>query len=221
MEIILQVALVIGAIVILNQLFRRRRRRHSTESWVDPQKVLFSLPTICDRSPAVVEDRVKPSASDCTVWDDFWLQIEFVSRNDEAYVDTVLHEIDVSKEQHREGEAFREIYVREDHPTPLEDYKLSLRDLRSALLHPAEGRLLIGPGGGSPMLVDGGFALALEGIGFLYGCEAGGVIQAMGIHPKNDKSPADVTWQRLRAYMKRHNLILVDWLRGEKVVPEG
>lgn len=221
MEFILQVALVIGTIVILSKIFRRRRGRHSRKGLADPRNVLFSLPTICDRIPTVVEDRVKPGAFDCTVWDDFWLQIEFVSRNDEAHVNNVLHEIEAFKEQHREGRCFREIYVREGHPTPLEDYKLSLRDLRSALLHPEEGRLFIGPGGGSPALVDGGFALALEGIGFLYGCEAGGVIQAMGIQPKSNKAPADVTWQRLRAYLKRHNLLLVDWLRGKKVTPEG
>ena len=167
MEIILQIALVIGAIVILNRIFRRRHARHSREGLLDPGNVLFSLPTICDRIPPVREDRVKPGASDCTVWDDFWLQIEFVSRDDVAHIDNVLHEIDLSKEQHRDGRCFREIYVREGHPTPLEDYKLSLRDLRSALLQPKEGRLFIGPGGGSATLVDGGFALVLDGIGFL------------------------------------------------------
>ncbi len=207
--------------MILNRIFRRRRARHSREGLVDPRNVLFSLPTICDRIPAVLEDRIKPGDFDCTVWDDYWLQIEFIARSDEAHIDNVLHEIDVSKEQHRDGRCFREIYVREAHPTPLEDYKLSLRDLRSALLQPEEGRLFIGPGGGSPALVDGGFALVLDGIGFLYGCDTGGDIQAMGIHPKNNKAPADVTWQRLRAYMKRHNLQLVDWLRGEKVTSEG
>jgi len=221
MELLLRIALVIGTIVILNRIFQRRRRRHARGDLSGAQRALYSLPTICERLPAVVEDRVKPSASDCTVWDDFWLQIEFVSRADADHVESLLEEISVCKEQHRDGSGFRELHVRQDHPTPIEHQRLSAGDVKAALLHPEQGRLFLKPGGGSPTQVDGGFAFVLEGIGFLYGYEAGGVIQAMGIQPKRSGTPADEAWQRLRTLTKRYNLILVDWLRGEKVTPEG
>ncbi|MGH9675905.1 MAG: hypothetical protein ACRD36_02285, partial [Candidatus Acidiferrum sp.] len=68
---------------------------------MDQKEILFSVPTICDSTPAT--DPKKGSSSECNIHEDDWRQIEFVAKSNLTYIQHELEVVSSFKQQNRRG----------------------------------------------------------------------------------------------------------------------
>jgi hypothetical protein len=125
---------------------------------VDPKDILFTLPTLCDPVPAVEESPVPAGAR--PLHEDDWRQLEFVPLVDESHVRSELAALATFKIKHQKASGWTSVYLRKEHPYPLQALELhysSLPSLRTSAVT-LSGRL-----------VRGGFALSDTSDWFIYG----------------------------------------------------
>src|SRR5258705_8598667 len=91
---------------------------------IDPNDILFSLPTICDPAPAT--EAKPPPAGHRALHEDDWRQIEFVAMANQAHIRRELATLIQFKEQHWDKVGWRKCYVRKEHPTPFAALSLTV-----------------------------------------------------------------------------------------------
>ncbi len=173
---------------------------------IDPEEILFSLPTIDASIPAC---RAPDGSSAYGLNEDDWRQQEFVRRSFLPLVEAEFGDIRAIYAD-RVGLGFKNCHPRERIPEPLAGVSVSV-DMVHALLGDFERLELAMEGdwaGGG--LVVGGFAFDRLG-GAVYGREVDGNIAVLGLTPTADPFP-------LRQLARDHDLILVDWVRAT-IVP--
>jgi hypothetical protein len=159
---------------------------------VDPNTILFSLPTIENTMPPM-----SPGDATCNMHEDDWRQHELVSARFEPEIAAELADIRKIHED-RTGPGFKNIHVRSRIPEPLGGREVSLAALTAALGAPAREAVSLAGG-----VVTGGFAYAIGG-GYLYGREDGGLVRELGVARGTDPSG-------LAAFARTNQLVLVDW----------
>lgn len=172
---------------------------------MDPQKILFSTPTLCDPAPAV--DALPTSSGARSLHEDDWRQIEFVVSRDREYIQQQLAAVAAFKEAKRQGPGWTEVYIRKEHPTPLAALRLASKDLPTL----STAGLVIG--GGPPWggTVRGGFALSDGGDWFLYGQRSNdGHVLELAVSPGH-KVPSEKFAHTLSQLSQTANVLLVDW----------
>jgi len=182
---------------------------------VDPAKLLFSLPTICDYIPGVVPGKASRAEDMVQLHEDEWRQIELVSLALENQIDENISEIRLIYQNERVGVGFRRCHVRKEPREPFSGTNLTLTDLTSRL----------GPdrrsyGGlayrGSSEMIEGGFALETGSLLTIYGLQKDSRITACCFFPsKGANGDADALLKLAKSY----ELCLVDWCRAAKVMP--
>lgn len=90
---------------------------------VNPEKILFSLPTICAELPA--SDGAAADGSELVIWEDDWRQTEFVSAEYASEVRTEMEAIARVYSGAVEGAGFREIHARDLISRPISSPDLS------------------------------------------------------------------------------------------------
>ena len=187
---------------------------------MDPKDLLFSLPTLCDLAPPVVP--VTAGLVDggaFVLHEDDWRQVEFVAKADHAAVARMLDEVRASATRNRVGLGWKNVYLRKDHATPIRSLSLTKQQVRIAF-GTSEAQPVVLSSGGSPVgQVRGGFAVAVPGLGTLYGHADGETVTALGIVPVRARID-EASRGRLSMFSDAHGLEIVDWERRDWVDPK-
>ncbi len=174
----------------------------------DPDKVLFSLPTI-DTHPPEPGDKECPADKKLVVHEDDWRQIEFVSMSHLPGIRSELSAIERVYQECREGAGFRRIHPREEIGAPLFD---TLLDLRKAKKELGSRKTLKGFSvGESPLLAAHSFAfetnLGMTFFGLRTNNTANSLCCSVHTQPNDPVKAA----RKLAAFTAKHRLVFVDW----------
>ena len=165
---------------------------------VDPNEILFSLPTIENALPPMEPEPPEGAAEGAAALrEDDWRQVELVAGTFAVEIAGELEAIRAIHQDERRGAGFAKLHVRERIPQPLAGVTLRVEDVRAALGSPVRQELAVGNG-----RVAGGFAFAASE-GFVYGRQDGGAVVELGLA----NAPANA----LVALFRAHGLVLVDW----------
>jgi hypothetical protein len=179
-------------------------RRVVPVQWVDPNRLGFSMSSICDQLPPDTPGGGEQGL--VSVFEDFWRDIEFVGPGHDAAIATNFAAIQLVYDDHHTPPGFGQVHVRAEPHFPLRHARLSLRQLAEAL-GVAEDAY--------PLTIDGyqgvvsdGFALPVgEGL-TVYGRAPGGVAEVAALDCAGDASFAAAP---IAALMAGFGLSLVDW----------
>jgi hypothetical protein len=97
---------------------------------LDPKQLLFSLPTISDELPAMIDGAA--STNMLQIHEDDWRQREFVSAARRAQLVEELQDVNEIHREHKIGLGFDAVHIRKRIPRPLEA-KLRLDELMKVL----------------------------------------------------------------------------------------
>jgi hypothetical protein len=180
-------------------------RKATPARYVDPNQLGFSMSSICDQLPPDVPARedVKGLVS---VFEDFWRDIEFVGPGHDALIKANFKAIQRVYDEHRRPPGFAKVHVREEPRLPLEQARLSLRQL-SAAFGDAEEMHAVTIDGYHGVIADG-YALPVGQGLTIYGRAPAGVIEVAALDCAGDASFAA---EAISALMADFGLTLVDW----------
>lgn len=183
---------------------------------VDPRTLLYSLPTLVGALPAIAEGSTKQGRRVLELHEDDWRQTEFVAHALQASIEEELEAIARIHTEHRKGAGFDALHLRQRIPSPLEDVRLTLAELRATLGEAAawaEGLSFRGVAG----LIEGGFSVQPSSAFALYGTERGGDITALGLSRTGASADVEGDARMLSALATRYQLCLVDWCAAARV----
>ena len=86
---------------------------------LDPNSLLFTLPTICDQGPETVPNSIPGNAEAFHINEDDWRQVEFIVARDLAQVEGEMAAIEEFKHANRVGLGWKSVYVRKERPDGL------------------------------------------------------------------------------------------------------
>jgi hypothetical protein len=175
---------------------------------VDLSKILFSLPSICDRLAAVGEAPL--SGDECILHEDDWRQLELVSRSFAPEADAEIAAIRQIHEQERVEVGWRKLHVRR-RPDPPIDASLTLKDVDRAFGGGVTFRGVSYRGARSP-IVSGYSFRAADGL-LCYGVEEYGRVKVLGIGQVASASSPIRSASSLAEIAKEFDLDLIDWCR--------
>jgi hypothetical protein len=178
---------------------------------VDPSKLLFSLPSICDRIPPVGEGILV--GDECILAEDDWRQFELVSRQFAAETDAEIEAIRRIHEQERAEVGWRNLHVR-SRPDPPISGALTLEDVNRAFGGGIKFRGVSYRGAGSP-IVSGYSFRAADGLR-CYGTEEGGRVTVLGFGEETPASPRVGSADAVATIARAFDLELVQWCRCER-----
>jgi hypothetical protein len=203
--------------------FLARRQSHDARSCsqrdpelelIDPNELLFSLPTINDGIPAVeIGAGIAGESGAIIMHEDDWRQAEFLPVANRGFIAETLSQLASHRAIHAEGPGFREVFVRTEPPVPLQTLHIESDELRRELLAESVPLYFQGP----PLArVRGGLASSLPDVGYVYGQEVDGAVTALGIGLVGSGVGS---LERVVSLSRQHELLFVDWIRGVKVEP--
>ena len=167
---------------------------------IDPKKILFSLPTLCDPAPALDDSVVTDKAR--SLHEDDWRQIEFVPAANAAHIRSELAALAIFKQEHRQGSGWDQVYLRKEHPSPFSTLSAQFVDLPTLTEYP----LAL-----SGQKVRGGFALADSDGWFIYGQKTPeGKILELAVQPTGSQ-PTQQFARALVQIAHASGTLLVDW----------
>jgi len=169
---------------------------------------LYSVPTLCDPAPAVVD--APPPEGYRWLGEDDWRQVEFVARANLPHVQKESVTLAAFRSQHWRDHGWTDVYMRLEHPVPFAEVGLQFKKLPAWPLY----GLAIGD---QPGPVYGGFALADGGDWFVYGqCSEEGHVVQLAIAPSGARPSAEFAGAVARL-ARSFDLLLVDWCAGALV----
>lgn len=176
---------------------------------VDPNKILYSLPTINDELPLVEE--VSTVQASIVFPEDDWRQREFISS---SYQDLILQEwqsVEGVYEHHSVGEGFSEIHIRRKIVSPFTDNRFTVRDLQSRFSIEQDFSDIAFDS--APALIVGNFGLLTTSGWFLWGCvDDEESVLALNLHPSKPRKGAEFS-KEIDSFLAEKNLFLIDWPR--------
>ena len=200
--------------------FRRQKSSatHSREVILDPKALLFSLPTISNDFPAMVEGRPDPTQDAISITEDDWRQVEFIENAALPEIEREMREIEAFKKENRVGLGWENVYVRKQRPDGLYPSRLSLSLVDSVPHGPIQKFLIGSPDHESP--VKGGFAIRLGPSLIMYGRESSGILINLGLSrlPNDEHAALE---GHLLAICKKFDLVIVDWCAGRIFPPRS
>jgi len=176
---------------------------------VDPEQLLFSLPTVNNEIPAVQHAESLEHAM--VFSEDDWRQFEFVSQAYEPLIAEEFQAIRQVYENHREGAGFRELHLRRKITAPLRDKFLTLSVLNTAFsIEQAFAGVAFNTAAAT---IVGGFALYTRSAWLLWGqADAAGNVTALNL-TQTEASEIQGFTQQVDAFVEQNDLYLVDWTR--------
>lgn len=172
------------------------------------KEILYSVPTLCDPGPAVVD----APAPDVYRWlgEDDWRQVEFVARANLAHVQQELATLAAFRSEHWSDPGWTDVYLRHEHPVPFADIGLQFKKLPTL---PLSGLAI----GDESLPVHGGFSLADGGAWFFYGqCSEEGHVVQLAVAPSGARPSAEFAGALARL-ARNFDLMVVDWCAGALV----
>ncbi len=182
-------------------------------SRVNPQDILYSLPTICDAIPAIAEGSTKLRKRVFELHEDDWRQREFISVDHRDAIEAEFASIEriFREESIDTGSflAFRTLHVRSLIQAPINTH-ISLAQFAAGL--PTESEAYEGIAYEREAgVIDGGFAWQV-GPHTLYGQQQEGFVTALGLRINTRAATISQDFITFLAnLMAAHRLYLVDW----------
>ena len=193
---------------------RLHLRLHRIER-IDPQEILFGLPTIYDLVPAVGDARL--SGTELALPDDDWRQLEFVSASLAEEDDAQIEAIRLIHQNHSRNPGWDAIHVRPGPVSPLTS-PISLSKLVTDLGSPAERGLTYSE---CPSRIVDGFAFTLpDGLKRCTASPRGVAFPSWGSKNTRYLTAPDASSAVLREFARCHRLELVDWPRCARLAPD-
>lgn len=208
-------ALVGCAIAILGAIAWNWRGKRSVEmqgvNGIDPNSILFTLPTICDQAPETIPKSIPDNPEAFHINEDDWRQIEFIVGSDLPQVEGEMAAIEDFKHANRAGLGWKNVYVRKERPDGLFPSHVPY-SLIDSIPHGPIQELVI-ESAGQEAIVKGGFGVRLSPTLFMYGRQSGGFIIDLGLSTTADQKES-IPRQDLLVLCKKFNLIIADWYAG-------
>jgi hypothetical protein len=172
---------------------------------LDPQTILYSLPTINDRLSG---EAGQADGTEVVLMEDDWRQVEFVHASCREIVEEELRDIRRIHDAHRRDIGFETIHLRSRLPEVLAAAGLGASVLPE--LVPGSSRPLRFASSGAR--IAGGFAYELAEGWLLYGVAVPPLLETLGLHAGSGALPAPQI-AALEKLAQNANLLLVDWCR--------
>jgi hypothetical protein len=182
---------------------------------VNPDDILYSLPSICAVVPDVNIQSL--SGSELTIAEDDWRQFELISHQLADKVDKEIAKIHRVRENAAAGLFWREIHIRKKPEIPIAS-NIALTYLASLLKVSAKSAGITYDGSQSP--INAGYSLTLNDDFSIYGLAPKGKVQVIAIGQDSNISPNDESIDLLQQLARKFNLDLVHWCRCIRVNPE-
>ena len=180
---------------------------------VNPQDVLFSLPTISDELPLTGNEALFHDFEE-TILEDDWRQNEFLNPSSLPLIDKEIEEIKAiwgnhSKPMSEDFTAFDKMHVRDTIGEA--DLRIDLQPLQDILGTNQLGQLKLK---GNDGFVKDAFAIRTEATTY-YGTLRDGIINQLCISSFSDDSIGEI-----QAITKAFDLVFVNWYHGEIVTSD-
>ncbi len=177
---------------------------------IDPQPILYSLPTISNDLPPLEAPVEEPSGADMFIEEDMWSQIEFFAGNRLEDIRQALAEYSGFERVQRTDSGWRQIYLRKIERTPIVAGASAVAELEKVLGLPAGRAPLIYSAQKVSGKVKNGFGFKLEGNVSLYGHadEHGVTTLGASLGYMADSTKLTDAFTRLHAAF---GVTLVDW----------
>ncbi|MGR8932273.1 MAG: hypothetical protein ACU836_16715 [Gammaproteobacteria bacterium] len=174
---------------------------------VDPEELLYSLPTLNNDRPAV---EYAESLQHAVVFsEDGWRQVEFISQAYEASIAEELEAIHRIYENHSVGSGFTELHLRQKITEPLSDKPLTLSSLYTFFaIEQAFSGVAFNTAAAT---IVGGFALYTRSAWLLWGqADAADNITSLNLS-QTEASEIHGFAEEVDAFTIKNDLYLVDW----------
>jgi hypothetical protein len=181
---------------------------------MDPSKILYSLPSICDAIPSVNDHPL--SGNEFVLAEDDWRQFELVSNDHARDVDEEIEKIRLIHENASAEVGWRKIHVRSKPDLPIV-CTLGLADLADTLNVPDES-VGVTYRGAQSQIADG-YAFRTNDL-TLYGVAPNGNVQTIAFDQYSDVSPTSDAICRLKSLAQNLDLDLVYWCRCARAGPD-
>jgi hypothetical protein len=176
--------------------------------YADPNDILFSLPSICDRLAAIGDCAL--AGDECVLHEDDWRQFELVSRQFAAESDAEIEAIRRIHERERADVGWRNLHVR-GRPDPPIAAALTREDLDRAFGGGLAFRGVGYRGTGAPIASGYSFTAA-DGLQ-CYGVEDDGRVTVLSIVQDTPTPPPVRSAEALMEISRQFDLDLVHWCR--------
>jgi hypothetical protein len=182
---------------------------------INPQDILYSLPSICDSIPEVSDRDI--SGDELTIAEDDWRQFELISNKLADKVDREIAKIRLIHENATEEIGWREIHIRKKPEIPIAS-NIALPHLASLLKVSTKSTGITYHGSRSP--IADGYSLTLNDDFSVYGIAPNSKVQVIAIGQDSNISPNQESIELLQQLARKFNLDLVHWCRCIRVSPE-
>jgi hypothetical protein len=182
-------------------------RLHKVEK-IDPQTLLFSLPSICNAIPGLSERLV--GQRDYKLAEDDWRQFEFIDQQFAAVADEEIRSILRIHDEAKADVGWREIHVRQN-PDPPITSTVELSDI-VRMLGANEPLASVSYFGSKTTIIDG-FSIVLSAGPTLYGLAPRGRVQVLALGQEHVGKYDAVSISLLAAVAQKYQLHLVQWCR--------
>ena len=187
--------------------FRQTRKLRLHLLKIDPSKILYILPTICDFL-GEVDKNSKTTGNEFTLHEDNWRNIELVSLAYKNEISTEFKEIVRIYHEQRVGDGFQTLHLRKEIEYPFESASLPFDELANFEKARTFSGLKYERG---HKLVKNGFAFSTVGGITWYGRQKNNYVQELCIAAclPNEQTEQDV--EILAQIMDKYNLGFIDW----------
>lgn len=177
---------------------------------IDPNKILFSIPTLSEDIAELEPVKQAPGKDDCIFHEDEWTQVEFLSKSQLAEMQRLLKEYSQFERANRAEHGWLKPYIRRIKRTPVIKGPQPAEALEKLLDRKAGPGPILLTSGTVAGRVKNGFSLSLGGNVTLYGYSDAQGATVLGAYVGKDGEDIKLT----QAFMKlsaAEGLILVDW----------
>ncbi len=182
---------------------------------INPQNILYSLPSICDVIPGVNNRSL--SGNELTIAEDDWRQFELISHKLADKVDSEIVKIKLIHETAAAEVGWREMYIRTKPVTPIAS-DIALTHLATILKVSAKSTGITYHGSQSP--IADGYSFQLNDDFSIYGIAPKHKVQVIAIGQDSNVPPNADSIDRIQQLARKFHLDLVDWCRCVRVSPD-
>ena len=175
---------------------------------INPNEILYSLPSICALVPAVNSRSL--SGSELILAEDDWRQFELISNQVADKVDKEIAKIKYIHEHAADGVGWREMHLRKKPELPIAS-NMALTYLASMLKVTTKSPGITYDGAQSP--ISDGYSLILNDDFAVYGLAPKGKVQVIAIGQDANIAPNAGSIDLLQQLARKFNLDLVHWCR--------
>jgi hypothetical protein len=187
---------------------------HSDEQiqWIDPSKLIYSIPTISTDLPPLEPLTDEPASTDLLVYEDNWSQIEFFPRSRLDEIKAMLRDYKAHEAEHRLELGWRQVYVRKISRHAVIDRVRPIDHLAEVLGTEVGRAPIVVSSGEISGRVVGGFTFHVGTRATIYGQASPTGVLVLGASMDEGADSQALTQASIKLNHS-DGLVLVDWLQ--------